>query len=1492
MKKYANRVLAMVLALMMILPMISIPTFAASANTYFTQDFESFAAGKTLATSDGFAAVAPFNKVLADENGNKFLRLPFIVTATDSTYKKTEPTNAGKWMQFNHAAFSTTELTSVSVDIRLNGISGTNPYAGLWLRNVGYTNTSGTQTTETWFQFFNVNLLTGALVLPSKYSPSIVSGAKGLNVDGWNTVETIFNPADGSFSVYVNDALYANCKSNVTGTNFTVAANRLMFAIDGANNVNCFTTPGKVDEDYSNCNSMDADNFVIKKAEPKPISNVDCEDYAVGTTLTSATGWTSVAPFNKVLEEDGNKFIRLPIASTQAGSANNVKVKPTNSGGIFRLQHTAFSTTEATSISMDMRIHGVSGSNTPNIGVWISDLYYTNTSGVSTKQKWYRLFDFNLLTGEVTGKDVKGTKTGAKGLLPDVWNHVEVVFDPLSGAFDIYVNNALYMQCDAFVEGTNFVIGANKVIWAVCSGNNYVNYKAVADLNDTYSNCNYMDGDNFKIVTTEKTLSGKLFYQENFNSYTAGGKVTVGSSQNVNSTYEQDPTNANNVVVKVPFAPAPNPAEILMRVSGNLPLEHKPTDATAPQIGYFEVTRNAETNAVEVAGYTVTEESDGTYKVTNGTDTYTGLKLTTKEDYYGYWGGDGAIDQNWQLPNPEINYTKQPSVVFSVDYYISNDAYGKILAQMRNYASNGASAQWLDLFYIDAGAGTIQPKGASAYKCINKGEWNNVMIEFDLVAGTGKVYVNGTYVGDGTYAANLTLTSGRLMVAKINRKAGNYQNYEGYFMVDNVKLMSSSNVITVDADRLLYVEVDGRKIYNNTFNLPAGATYKAVYLKDADYATLLTTEQKNSIRLATESGLRFATKLDMTLLAQLYALVDSGELADVQLGTLIAPTDYVTGEFTVAALDSAKKTYLAVDATRDAYFSFDADDSTTHFVGSIVNFYESNISRAFSGRGYAKITFRSGQEIMLYSALTQSASVKDVAARVLEQTDYVNQLTTEQKAILDTYAEGKAPAVPEDVTRERKLDGLNVLAFGDSLFHGDATGYPDQWLALMARRHNWNLTNLGRNGWCIGDATHISSKGSIYKKLMTDSTFCYGTTSTAYYQTGNAKDLTFEDVDVIFLEGGNNDCGARLPFGEIDSDNPQTLMGGMNLVIDYLLETYPNAKLVLVTSWYFDSVATENGMRFSHMDYAVNSMKMLYNARFANDPRVTIIDFGDPALSNVHMDDAAWRAQYSCKPGDKYHLNAEGMKIAAAAMEKLLPDALFVCDGKDGISVQHDLVNGVCKDCEYVDPLSVKDEDVTRVVCVGDSITANGYWKNNMMGNLDESFEVIGLGVSGSTGLVAGTDQTIPKAYVNQDNYQLSLRQNADVVVIMLGTNDSKPENCDSIKADNGAQYTKDMIAMVNAYKAACPDAQIYLALPATVYDGSRFGGISEANVTEIIIPCLEAVAEATGAILVDVHTATANAGDHFTDGVHPSDDTGRGLIAKAISDAILENRE
>ncbi len=236
-----------------------------------------------------------------------------------------------------------------------------------------------------------------------------------------------------------------------------------------------------------------------------------------------------------------------------------------------------------------------------------------------------------------------------------------------------------------------------------------------------------------------------------------------------------------------------------------------------------------------------------------------------------------------------------------------------------------------------------------------------------------------------------------------------------------------------------------------------------------------------------------------------------------------------------------------------------------------------------------------------------------------------------------------------------------------------------------------------------------------------------------------------------------------------------------------------------------------------------------------------------------------------------------------------------LCGRYIGIPLGHDwnYVTSSCSRCGRADSLAKKEEGITRVVCVGDSITEyNPYWENNMLGKLDESYEVIGLGVSGSTGLASGIDGTDPKGYVIQDKYTQSLRYNPDIVVIMLGTNDTKPVNSDRIYADGGAQFKADMTAMVKAYQSLSADPQIYIALPATIYrDRNYASGINDGDLVDLIIPLLREVATENGCTVIDVHTATQNCNAHFTDGVHPTGEEGRNLIATPIAEAILKDR-
>ena len=232
------------------------------------------------------------------------------------------------------------------------------------------------------------------------------------------------------------------------------------------------------------------------------------------------------------------------------------------------------------------------------------------------------------------------------------------------------------------------------------------------------------------------------------------------------------------------------------------------------------------------------------------------------------------------------------------------------------------------------------------------------------------------------------------------------------------------------------------------------------------------------------------------------------------------------------------------------------------------------------------------------------------------------------------------------------------------------------------------------------------------------------------------------------------------------------------------------------------------------------------------------------------------------------------------------PSRCTLCNRPFGSMLGHLWSDGSCQRCGREDSLYKKEEGITRVVCVGDSITKGGYWSDRFGGYLSENYEVIGLGVNGATGLAAGIDQGKPLAYIDQEEYELSLRYNPDVVVIMLGTNDSKGVNHRKITEDDGEQYKRDITSIIQAYQALKANPTIYLALPPTVYRDKTAESINNENLEATIIPLLLEVAAATGATVIDTHTATANMSECFPDGVHPNAD-GKAVIAQTVAQAI-----
>jgi lysophospholipase L1-like esterase len=196
-----------------------------------------------------------------------------------------------------------------------------------------------------------------------------------------------------------------------------------------------------------------------------------------------------------------------------------------------------------------------------------------------------------------------------------------------------------------------------------------------------------------------------------------------------------------------------------------------------------------------------------------------------------------------------------------------------------------------------------------------------------------------------------------------------------------------------------------------------------------------------------------------------------------------------------------------------------------------------------------------------------------------------------------------------------------------------------------------------------------------------------------------------------------------------------------------------------------------------------------------------------------------------------------------------------------------------------------------RVACVGDSITAgSGVRDRNVhsypaqLGRwLGGEYDVRNYGVSGATMLAQGD-----RPYIQQRAYTDALAFRPDIVVIALGTNDSKHPLSESEKVANNwqfkANYASDYAAVVAAFRQINPAVKIYVCLPPPAC--SIRWGINGETIREEIIPRVREVAAQTKSEVIDFHAALSGRAELFPDTIHPNED-GAKLIAAAVYRAL-----
>ncbi|WP_207435499.1 GDSL-type esterase/lipase family protein [Sabulibacter ruber] len=183
-----------------------------------------------------------------------------------------------------------------------------------------------------------------------------------------------------------------------------------------------------------------------------------------------------------------------------------------------------------------------------------------------------------------------------------------------------------------------------------------------------------------------------------------------------------------------------------------------------------------------------------------------------------------------------------------------------------------------------------------------------------------------------------------------------------------------------------------------------------------------------------------------------------------------------------------------------------------------------------------------------------------------------------------------------------------------------------------------------------------------------------------------------------------------------------------------------------------------------------------------------------------------------------------------------------------------------------------------KVACVGNSITEGWGLKQTypaaLQQLLGEAYEVRNFGVSGRTLLKKGD---FP--YWNEAKYQEALSWQPDIVIIKLGTNDSKPQNW-KFKDE----FVSDYVALVNSFKALASKPMVYVCAPIPVFEFKW--GITESIVKNEIIPAVNRVAKQTKSQVIDLYTPFIGKANLTYDGIHPNDE-GAAFLAAQVHQAM-----
>lgn len=206
-------------------------------------------------------------------------------------------------------------------------------------------------------------------------------------------------------------------------------------------------------------------------------------------------------------------------------------------------------------------------------------------------------------------------------------------------------------------------------------------------------------------------------------------------------------------------------------------------------------------------------------------------------------------------------------------------------------------------------------------------------------------------------------------------------------------------------------------------------------------------------------------------------------------------------------------------------------------------------------------------------------------------------------------------------------------------------------------------------------------------------------------------------------------------------------------------------------------------------------------------------------------------------------------------------------------------------------PVTPKKDKTRKIIaCVGDSITYGagviGHRKTStypvfLQTLVTNEYQVLNYGLSGRT---LQNEGDMP--YCKEKFFKCSQDAQANVYILMLGTNDSKPHNW------NAARYEVQLRQFVASYQKLASHPRVYLMQPPKCFPekGKQEVAFDISNdiISNEIHSIVAKIASETGTYVIDLYTLTENHPEWFADGVHPTAQ-GNFEIARKIAESFPE---